>query len=601
MAQATVAVFQTQVIGQNHTFGTRALAYSDVRKVMGGVLFKNGKQTTCEVGLISSKAGYIAASCFDFSGSSINRSTKYEVYIDDGSGSSNPSIYTINPLDITIHPNYNPNTYENNISVVQFNKQAQSTYTGYIVTNVFSIAKSSYVRRTYDTKNKKWNLPIYTGMVPNSNECVERSGLMAKNSGNMACVSIGTMSIYQSSCTVPYGTLYAAGNNMVALAGIYSYSVVEKDSMCRGGSRWYNYYTLLWNLDRFATSVLGYPVDVMSSYEPSTEPSIQLYINAAPSNADMNGWSAVSGNLYPLQGANQDDPVAPVAPPVVVAPAPQTTKAQEPQATSSPSNNNNSGGTNNSNSNNNNNNDDSNANGSGSGGDDKTNNSDDNDSGKGNSTKDTNDNAGGDDEEMEAGDDEDKGSGGKSSKSSKGGSNGKTTAEEEENLLDEDIMIAPDVDSSELEALGITADVINEEEFYNKFQSQERNNEGGGAATGAANGASPTNSAQQANNESNGSKLDRTQIIIISVIVPVVGLLLAIVILLLYRAYKNKKDKEKWDPLAEANHHRNAIFELGGVDDSATPPPYMRDDTGSSASLNISKASIDSTRKDVKL
>ncbi|KAJ1646763.1 hypothetical protein J3B02_002094 [Coemansia erecta] len=289
----------------NSTLSKREISFSEVKSIRGALLFKNGRQTTCEVGLISMKAGFIAASCFDYkSGTNIDTLTKYEIYIQDGSPT--PIISTLSPSDITLHPDFNPNTFENNIAVIQFNKGTADKYIGYVVTDRYLTDESAYVRRTLNPATGKWNDPVMTQMIKNQDDCSNFSGLYASNIYELACSPFGTASIYQSSCTVPYGTVYTRGTGTPGLIGVMSYMVVEGDSTCKDGSRFYVYYTKLWSFDRFATSVLGYPINVLFRESPSTEPGTKLYVNDPPKSIDMSGKNIFSGDFYAIQGANQN-------------------------------------------------------------------------------------------------------------------------------------------------------------------------------------------------------------------------------------------------------------------------------------------------------
>ncbi|KAJ2854944.1 hypothetical protein GGI22_004312, partial [Coemansia erecta] len=91
---------------------------SDIATTKGGVLVKNGEQTSCELGVIDSTAAFVAAPCLDFSGSDVNKNIKYEVYLDAGIDNT-PVTYTVS--SIAIHPDYNATMNLNPVAVLQFN------------------------------------------------------------------------------------------------------------------------------------------------------------------------------------------------------------------------------------------------------------------------------------------------------------------------------------------------------------------------------------------------------------------------------------------------------------------------------------------------
>ncbi|KAJ2596685.1 hypothetical protein GGF39_003345 [Coemansia sp. RSA 1721] len=421
-----------------------ATEFSDVR---GGVLFKNSKQTSCEVGLISMKAGFIAASCLDYtSGTNINRSTKYEVYLQ--AGSPKPLVVTLDPSDVHLHPNFNPSTLQNNVAVIEFNKQTTDTYKAYTVSGGYSTSSAAYVTR----------------------------------------------SINQSTATSP--------------------------SLCDRNVFSYTFLLNLWDLDEFATSVLGYPIDVMVNFEAGTQTGTALYSNSYPKFVDMTGKTTITGDIYALEDDSNNDEDTPDD---TSSQASSTASSSRPSESSSSSS---------SNSSNDKSNDDTQKTSATSNDTDNTDNSEDTEDEFIQDTK-----AGGDDDK-----DEDKASGQSDKESDQDG--------DENN----------DEDSSQ--------SVLADEKQNDKDTSNQISN-------------------QQANAKEEEEGLNKTQITTIAIVVPVVVLLCAVIAYIVYRLRKAKKTKKQWDPLAEANQHREAIFDLGGVDvDTNTPPPYQRHSQAAS-SLNI--------------
>ncbi|KAJ2727011.1 hypothetical protein GGI07_000128 [Coemansia sp. Benny D115] len=516
------------------------------------------------------KAAFLSASCLDYtSGTNINTSTKYEVYIDLANGNTTPLVASLSPSDIHLHPNYNPNTLENNIAVIEFNKQTTDSYKAYIVTDRYLVDSSSYIRRSYNEQTKKWNTPVTGSMAKNVDACSQNSGLLAANPYEIACTTSSTTSIYNSGCTVPFGTVYTRGTGTIGLIGIFSYAVIEGDGMCKGGTTWYSYFVKLWNTDRFATSVLGYPVDVLFQEKPTTEPLTSLYSNAPPTSVNMSGKLRVTGDLYTQQGAhNQDNSNSAQQSPVVVNPQPSPSSTpKSPEATN--------------------------------GSDDKNNNA------NGEEGNNTNTNDGGDDDN-------------KTTKDSNNDNDNDGDFEENDNDTTEDAKDSSKTkgtktkskDSDDSASSGADE---NDYEVAPDVQYEEDSGSSNGGSSAANSGDSKNGSGSSsgfdqkdaaANTESDKSAssndgLQRTQIIAIAVSVPVCALLLGFIALLLFRAWKAKTIKEKWDPVAEANHHREAIFELGGIEADYTPPPYER--SVHSTSGMVSRASNGSMFKDVKM
>ncbi|KAJ2858181.1 hypothetical protein J3B02_000459 [Coemansia erecta] len=444
----------------NNTLSRREIPASKLVDVRGGLLFKNSKQTSCEVGLISMKAGFIAATCFDFTaGTSIDRSVKYEIYLQDGS--STPLVVPLDPSDIHIHPNYKPSTLQNNLAVIEFNKDTKDTYKTYVIADMFMANNNTYVRRTINPSTGKWNDNASAAMPDKPKECVYYSGLAAANDLMIACTNLTTSSIYNPSCAVPYGTIYMQGDDgIISLVAVHSFTVANGPSLCKGGTLVYTYFIELWGLDQFATSVLGYPIDVMVNYKPTTEQGTAIFSNNFPGPDIITDKTVLTGDIYARETAIDNN------------------KKDDDSANTS-----------------------------------ATDNSRKEDDGSSSIFTETTD------------------------------SNGS------------------DISAKETNKSLSTESTDNSKDGLDQI-SNEPNNSGSGG-------------------------LKKTQIIIIAIVVPVVSLLLAFLIYILFRIWISKRSEKPWDPLAETNHHREAIFDLGGLDiDDATPPPYTRRST-SSESLNI--------------
>ncbi|KAJ2058675.1 hypothetical protein GGI08_003382, partial [Coemansia sp. S2] len=93
---------------------------SDVNGFKGAILLKNGQQTSCEVALMRSTYGFVAAACIDYLDSeakAMNQSTIYEVAISAG---NQVSYGTVLVSKITPNPQYDPKTFANNLAVIEF-------------------------------------------------------------------------------------------------------------------------------------------------------------------------------------------------------------------------------------------------------------------------------------------------------------------------------------------------------------------------------------------------------------------------------------------------------------------------------------------------
>ncbi|KAJ2784938.1 hypothetical protein GGI15_002092 [Coemansia interrupta] len=534
----------------NHTGGSlnrRAINASTFQNHPGGLLFKNGKQTSCEVALISMKAGIVTASCFDYSGgTTVSSSTKYQVYLYNGTPNSAPIISTLSTSDIHLHPNYNPTTLENNLAVIEFNKQTTDTFKGYIVDGKYRVPSSAYLRRSFNTETNTWNTPLLFQMVDNPDECADFSGLYVTNDNNMLCTAYSTPSIENTDCSVPYGALYTEGDNgMVAIAGMFTFSSVQGTSLCPGGAPTYTYMTAMWNLSELATTVLGYPVDIMRNYMAETQTGTTVYSQNAPTVVNMSGKKIITGDVYSQESSSTSQSSNSSGSQAVAQP-----DAAASQSLSANSNDNNDNGDN--------------AN--------TTRNSanDDNDSNNNDS----------DNEELV-----------ESTSATDNASTDEPSNRDQPDTLSDlgsddkdenDVSLSHEL-SEELAAITATGGMI-DEDTYNSILAE---------LSQAGHNSTLSEQQQKEQNKESGEKLSRTQVIVIAVVVPMIALLLGLIVFLVYRAWRSGKftGRGRWDPEAEANHHRNAIFDLGGIELDGTPPPYHRHSGGSSTlELNGNRA-----------
>ncbi|KAJ2519587.1 hypothetical protein GGI11_002533, partial [Coemansia sp. RSA 2049] len=107
-----------------HGLGVRG-TNADISSIKGGILVKNGMQTSCELGVIDSSAAFVAAPCLDFSKGVVDSGTAYEVYLDAGINNKTAK-YTVN--SITVHPEYNATNLINPVAILQFNRASTETW-----------------------------------------------------------------------------------------------------------------------------------------------------------------------------------------------------------------------------------------------------------------------------------------------------------------------------------------------------------------------------------------------------------------------------------------------------------------------------------------
>ncbi|KAJ2710847.1 hypothetical protein H4R19_003542 [Coemansia spiralis] len=293
--------------------GPRDLTAGSFTQFKGGLLYKNGVQTSCEVGLIDFSAAFVAANCLNYTGGGnmVDASVKYSVWLYNSADGTSVIRATVDPMDIRVHPKYDAKTLANNIAVVQFNKGVVAPYTSYINTDLnLTGSQQGYVRRTFNDSQGAWNPVQLSLQSSDSGGCAESSALYGQNPGWLACTGAVTSSVYLDSCGVPFGTLYYATDGQIVLSAIFSHAVVHGTSTCGGGpgTVWRSYFTQLWPHVGLAVSVLGRPINTYVNLAPVVAVNRDIHAMTVPTNtAPPSGAVVVGGNFYGFQGAKQDE------------------------------------------------------------------------------------------------------------------------------------------------------------------------------------------------------------------------------------------------------------------------------------------------------
>ncbi|PIA15058.1 hypothetical protein COEREDRAFT_9691 [Coemansia reversa NRRL 1564] len=285
---------------------TRNVQIGDVARFQGAVLLVDGKQTSCESVVLDSRAGLVAASCLKYgSDKAVDTSVKYEIVIKGQSGSTTSNRYTIS--SVNVHPKYNSDTYINNLAVVQFNTNDNSSWKNSIATNPKEWNNEFFIRRSLsDVSSMTWNNILAYSSTETPDYCQKASKIYSANTDDFLCNYAATLSIQNSECKVPYGLVFAAVQpsdvNMVAL---YSHSAVYGNSMC-SKDRKLHYYTLLRNYIGWVADVLGRPVGTFAKdSEFKFAPSISYSMKNVAKN-NIEGIKVFSGDSYSQNSAAPD-------------------------------------------------------------------------------------------------------------------------------------------------------------------------------------------------------------------------------------------------------------------------------------------------------
>ncbi|KAJ1733738.1 hypothetical protein LPJ72_002714 [Coemansia sp. Benny D160-2] len=140
-------------------------------------LTKNNVETSCMVAVMSMKAVFVAANCIDMkSGYAVDQSVNYKLRYTSTDTDPAP-IYNVDATKITIHPNYNQVTLENNIAIIEFNEDTDDDYISFVSTNDFSAKIETYVRRNYNESKSEWDTPNVFNQYSEGDDCKNSSPL----------------------------------------------------------------------------------------------------------------------------------------------------------------------------------------------------------------------------------------------------------------------------------------------------------------------------------------------------------------------------------------------------------------------------------------
>ncbi|KAJ2441741.1 hypothetical protein IWW46_003364 [Coemansia sp. RSA 2440] len=239
-----------------------------LNNVKGGILVKDGKRTSCELGVIDSQSSLVSAACLDFTLGKVSEDTQYEVYLDDGIDGK-AAKYAVE--SITVHPAYDSANHTNDVVIVQYNLGSKIEWQNIILPDFsYVFDKVVYVRRSLlDMDSMQWDTPKYIESSMGYNErCMELSVIYSYNQNTVAYgnYSLGTPSVDLTACRVPYGILYGLLNNQTHLIGVFSYAAISVyENLCNKVD-YCSYYAMYAKFAPYIESVLGRSINLNLNY-----------------------------------------------------------------------------------------------------------------------------------------------------------------------------------------------------------------------------------------------------------------------------------------------------------------------------------------------
>ncbi|KAJ2848569.1 hypothetical protein GGI22_005706, partial [Coemansia erecta] len=258
---------------------------------------------------IDSTAAFVAAPCLDFSGSSVNLATTYEVYLDTGIDNS-AAKYTVN--SITVHPEYNATINLNPIAVLQFNKGSTETWANPVAINRNkSWDDVLFVRRGLaNMDSMEWETPLtVTNKYSDVADCKADTRVFETNPNDLFCSNATTYPpyTYLTGCAIPYGSVEAYISGKLFVAGIYAYTSISVPSyQCTLRDFQDSFYVLFADYVAFANKVLGRSISYYPNSNGISPQSDSGYSMQAPDYL-YTSMALTDGDFYANQKASTQD------------------------------------------------------------------------------------------------------------------------------------------------------------------------------------------------------------------------------------------------------------------------------------------------------
>ncbi|KAJ2169266.1 hypothetical protein GGH15_000675 [Coemansia sp. RSA 562] len=254
-----------------------------VANIPNGLLLESYKQTFCQVMIVSSQAGVAAASCFKFDDDGYTDPSTYTVIVGGGGIDGSLRLYV---TKIEKHPNYNPNSFANNLAIVTFGAINNPDIT-YQIGDIPSEWPGLYfVHRSLIEDQFSWNdANIIEDTLADSEACGAASPLFRENNMDFICNMATRVSFSDGNCVLPYKYVVGHRDTDVIQLGFYSHSAIkEATGFCNGENvnTIYNYYILLanyipWINSKISTPLTSYhfegstPAESTTSYSMKTD------------------------------------------------------------------------------------------------------------------------------------------------------------------------------------------------------------------------------------------------------------------------------------------------------------------------------------------
>ncbi|KAJ2188639.1 hypothetical protein EV181_002087 [Coemansia sp. RSA 532] len=230
-----------------------------IKDLKRGVLVKNGELTSCELLPIDSQAAVVAASCLGYTKESIiDKDDIYTVYYDKGRDNIEGQYKVDN---ISVHSNFNPSNYVNDLAILQFNSDSKETWQSRLASyGGYEWDSLVYTRANPgNLKTTDWQYDSLVGRNFFDDTCISLSGMFETNQDNMVCsqntthLQVNTL----NACNTPMGIAVGITKGKAFLIGPYSFTAIKGgNNMCNYDYQ-RSYYTAIGSFVAFIKDTIG--------------------------------------------------------------------------------------------------------------------------------------------------------------------------------------------------------------------------------------------------------------------------------------------------------------------------------------------------------
>ncbi|KAJ2716248.1 hypothetical protein H4R19_000757 [Coemansia spiralis] len=227
-------------------------------------------------------------------------------------------------MSVTVHPNFNPVTFSNNIALLRFPQIDAAGYSTFAVGAFPTLWPTKLsVHRTLN-KDHAWNsLHYLNGPMADDTTCQAGSGLYASNLHDFLCTESTMDSEYKQGCRMPYQYFITVNNDKAVQAALYSHSSTLDDNALCTTAPVYNYYLNVASYVPWISQAIGAQVDFVvppNSPSPPVNVAYKMTEPTVASSANRKIFSLFHwGEFLGLKAPPPPPPPVETTPPLIIA------------------------------------------------------------------------------------------------------------------------------------------------------------------------------------------------------------------------------------------------------------------------------------------